>query len=249
LSCERPAEETGRRGGGGEPAADSLTVRRIFTPPLPDGNLLQSVTWRTDGGAVAFLTPARIDSVTGDEVLELWLADPATGERRRLIGAAEILGGERQSFGEAEKALRERLRLSALGITSYDWSPDGTRILIPLSGDIYEVDAGGGTPRHLTETDAPEFDPRYSPNGARIAFVRDGDLHVLDVESGRERRLTTEPTTPSPTASPSSSPRRSWDASEGSGGRPTGAESPTRRSTRAVFRSSRSSTTGSRTAG
>ena len=188
-ACDRV--ESPPAGAGAQAPVESLTGRGIFAPPGPDGEVLREVTWRPDGGAVAFLAPGSRDSATGDEVLALWLADPATGERRRLLGIEELLGGGRQTFGEAEEAMRERLRLSARGITSYQWSPDGGRILVPLSGDLYEHDAAAGTARRLTDTPAPEFDPRYSPDGTRIAFVRDGDLWLLDVQTRTTRRLTT----------------------------------------------------------
>lgn len=174
---------------GPAPDGAGLTVERIFTPPAPDGALLREVTWRPGGEEVAFLAPVGRDSVTGDEVLALFLADPATGERRRVASAGELLGDERQEFGEAEKALRERQRLSALGITAYLWSPDGRRVTIPISGDLYELDVDEGSTRRLTATDAAEFDPRYAPGGGRIAFTRDGSVWVLDVGSGRERRI------------------------------------------------------------
>lgn len=178
-----------REGADGPTGGGDLTVERIFTPPGPDGELLRQVTWRPGGEEVAFLAPVRRDSLTGDEVLALFLADPATGERRRLADATELLGGARQEFGEEERALRERQRLSALGITSYRWSPDGRRVAIPLSGDFYELDVETGSTRRLTETDAAEFDPRYAPGGDRLAFARGGAVWVLDVESGRERRI------------------------------------------------------------
>ena len=188
-ACER--DDVPGPPAGPQAPVESLTVRGIFAPPGPDGELLREVTWRPDGSAVAFLAPASRDSVTGDEVLALWLADPSSGERRRLLGIEDLLGGERQTFGEAEQALRERLRLSARGITSYQWSPDGGRILVPVSGDLYEHDAASGTTRRLTDSPTPEFDPRYSPDGTRIAFVRDGDLWLLDVRTRAARRLTT----------------------------------------------------------
>ena len=187
--CERG--ESPSTGAGALAPVESLTVRAIFAPPGPDGTLLRDLTWRPDESAVAFLAPASRDSATGEEILALWQADPASGERRRLLGAEELLGGERQTFGEAEEALRERLRLSARGITAYQWSPDGTRVLAPLSGDLYEVDLGTRAARRLTDTPAAEFDARYAPDGSRIAFVRDGDLWMLDVATRAARRLTT----------------------------------------------------------
>ncbi|HUF88642.1 MAG TPA: DPP IV N-terminal domain-containing protein [Gemmatimonadota bacterium] len=170
---------------------ESLTVRAIFAPPGPDGEVLREVTWRPDGSAIAFLAPAARDSATGEEVLALWRADPATGERTLLLSAEQVLGDERQTFGEAEQALRERLRLSARGITSYQWSPDGSRLLVPMSGDLHEIDVASGDPRRLTDTAAAEFDPRYSPDGSRVAFVRDRDLWLLEVATRSARPLTT----------------------------------------------------------
>jgi dipeptidyl-peptidase-4 len=187
AGCER--EPSAQRGEPGVVDA-ALTVEAIFTPPLPDGAVLRSVGWKPDGSAVAFLYPARSDTATGEEVLELWLADPATGARRRLLGVEELLGGQRQTFGAEEAAARERLRLSALGITSYVWSPDGARLLIPLSGDLWEYDLVAGSARRLTSTSEAEFDPHYSPDGRRIGFVREGDLYVLDLATGDERRVT-----------------------------------------------------------
>ena len=170
---------------------EALTVRGIFAPPGPDGTILRELTWHPDGSAIAFLAAASRDSMTGEEVLALWQADPTTGERRKLLDVEELLGGQRQTFGQAEEALGERQRLSARGITAYQWSPDGARILVPLSGDLYEYEVAAGSARRLTDTDSPAFDPRYSPDGSRIAFVRDGDLWLLDRGSRDVRRLTT----------------------------------------------------------
>ncbi|MDX1623812.1 MAG: S9 family peptidase [Gemmatimonadota bacterium] len=181
-------------GGAGPPegseAEAPLSIREIFAPPGPDGALLRAVTWRPGGEAVAFLAPTERDTATGEEVLSLWLADPRTGERERLVTAEELLGAERQTFGQEEAALRERLRLSARGITRYRWSPGGERILLPLSGDLFLFDVASRRARRLTDTEAAEFDPRWDPTGERVAFVRDGEVWVLDLETGRERALT-----------------------------------------------------------
>jgi dipeptidyl-peptidase 4 len=189
AACDR------RESPPAEPGAlapvEALTVRTIFAPPGPDGTALREVTWHPDGSAIAFLAAASRDSATGEEVLALWQADPATGERQGLVEVEDLLGTRRQTFGEAEEALRERLRLSARGITAYQWSPDGSRILVPLSGDLYEYEVPSGTTRRLTDTDSPELDPRYSPDGSRVAFVRDGDLWLLDRGSPGERPITT----------------------------------------------------------
>ena len=46
--------------------------------------------------------------------------------------------GSGQAMSEAEKMQRERKgTVSLKGIVTYDWSPDGKSILVPLEGQLY----------------------------------------------------------------------------------------------------------------
>ena len=54
-----------------------------------------------------------------------------------------------------------------------DLSPDGRTILFDLLGDIYALDAGGGTARPLLTGMAFERNPVISPDGKRFAFISD----------------------------------------------------------------------------
>ncbi len=127
-------------------------------------------------------------------VNDLYVLDVATGTERVLLTAAQILDGGEEELSPEERARRERMRMAARGITSFDLSPDGATILVPLSGRLFVVErarAGQeGSVRELVSTAGSPTDPRFSPDGRSIAMVREGDLYVMDVASGAERRLT-----------------------------------------------------------
>ncbi len=54
-----------------------------------------------------------------------------------------------------------------------DLSPDGRTILFDVLGDIYALDAGGGTARPVLRGMAYETQPVFSPDGRQFAFVSD----------------------------------------------------------------------------
>ncbi|MEC3948144.1 amidohydrolase family protein [Sphingobium sp. HWE2-09] len=54
-----------------------------------------------------------------------------------------------------------------------DISPDGGTILFDLLGDIYALDAAGGTARPLLSGMAFERNPVFSPDGKQFAFISD----------------------------------------------------------------------------
>jgi dipeptidyl-peptidase-4 len=123
-------------------------------------------------------------------VRDLFSFDTRTGEERVLLTADGILQGAEEELSAEERARRERMRLAARGIASYDLSGDGRRILVPLSGRLFVVDREAGRPRELPTGEGYPNDASFSPDATKVAFVRNGDLFVVDVESGSERRLT-----------------------------------------------------------
>lgn len=125
-----------------------------------------------------------------DPVQRLYETDLASGETRELITPAQVLGGAEEQLSVAEKARRERLRLSAKGFTSFQLSPDGKSLVLPLSGKVYALDRASGKVRALYEGDAAVETPTLSGDGQRLAYVKDYDLYVRELSSGTERRLT-----------------------------------------------------------
>ena len=164
-----------------------LTPERVFANPSLVGPVARGVSLSPDGQLVAFLR-SRDDDV---DVLDLWAAPTGEGEPFKLIDARALVpdAGE---LSEAEKARRERMRISQRGVVEYSWDQQGRYILAPLEGDIFLAEREGGSVRRLTETEADEIDAKVSPLGNFVSFVRDQDLVVLELNGDRETAITTD---------------------------------------------------------
>ncbi len=162
----------------------ALTVERIYRPPSLSGRVPANVRWSPDGRWVTFLA-----SSAGTEVMDLWGYDVARRERVLLLKAEALVSGEPRISPE-EEALRERLRVTFTGITSYFWSPSGAHIFIPISGEFYLYEWATRRLARLLPRDLSRFDPQYSPDGRFIAYVKRNNLFLVDVSSGQERQLT-----------------------------------------------------------
>jgi dipeptidyl-peptidase-4 len=140
-----------------------------------------------DGGAVLFLrSPPR------DPTLGLFELTVATGQARELCTPAALLGGEGERLSDAERARRERLRVTEQGFTSYALSPDGRRVLLPLSGKLFLLERATGAVRSLALPEGEAvLDPRFAPDGQRVAFVRADDVWVVPIDGGEARQVTT----------------------------------------------------------
>lgn len=75
-------------------------------------------------------------------------------------------------------------------------SPDGQTIAFAYKGDIFTVDANGGSAHQLTSNAAYDTQPVWSPDGKEIAFAssREGsmDIYVMGRDGGAPKRLTTD---------------------------------------------------------
>ena len=164
-----------------------LTPERVFSDPALAGPVAKGVSLSPDGELVAFLRSRADDA----DVQDLWAAPTGEGEPFKLIDARALVpdAGE---LSEAEKARRERMRISARGVVEYSWDEQGRYILAPLEGDVFLAQRADGTVRRLTETEADEIDAKVSPRGNFVSWVRDQDLIVYDLASGRETPVTTD---------------------------------------------------------
>ena len=176
LVAPRPIGETGGPGA----LLDQYARTGRFRLGAPE-----SVTVAPDSRVVYFLR-----SGPRSFARELWAWDVASRQERRVLTAEQLLGGAEETLTAEERARRQRTRSAARGIASFALSPDGVRILVPLSGRLYAHDVRAGTTRALDAPGDAPVDARWSPDGRRIACVRDGDVYVLDAATGAQQRLT-----------------------------------------------------------
>ena len=167
--------------------AEKLPPERVFADPGLNGPTAKGVALSPDGKRVTYLK-AKADAAN---VQDLWAADVKGGEPYRLIDSAALSSGDKE-LSEAEKARRERARVSSRGIVEYSWDSQGRFILAPLDGDIFLAAVADGKVSRLTETPGDEVDAKVSPKGGFVSYVRDQNLYLKPITGGAERALTTE---------------------------------------------------------
>lgn len=167
--------------------AEKLTPQRVFADPSLSGPTAKGVALSPDGKRVTYLK----GKAEAANVQDLWAADVKGGEPYRLIDSAALSSGAKE-LSEAEKARRERARVSARGIVEYSWDKQGRFILVPLDGDLYLDSIADGKVTRLTETPGDEVDAKVSPKGGYVSYVRDQNLYIKPVSGGPEKALTTE---------------------------------------------------------
>ena len=133
-----------------------------------------------DGSRVVFLRSGGPE----DPADRLYVYDVATATERLIVDPATLLAADGDLPPE-ERALRERLRLSASGIGSYAMDPAGTVAVFPLAGRLFRADLVSGAVTEVP-TAGPVIDPRPDPSGTRIAYVTGGALRVTDPDAGPE---------------------------------------------------------------
>lgn len=134
-----------------------------------------------DGRAVLFLRSAARSSRQG-----LFRFDVGTGVTTELVRPGSDATGTAEVLSEAEKARRERMRISAAGFTSFQFTEDGRRVLAALGDRLFLIDWEKNEWVELPLA-GEAFDPKVSPDGRRVGFVRDHDVWCLDLAGGRER--------------------------------------------------------------
>jgi dipeptidyl-peptidase-4 len=161
----------------GKVTLDRMFGSGDFFPEFPGRS-----RWLEDGSA--YTTLERSEAGPGRDLVKY---DAASGEREVLVSAAQLV---------PEGATRP------LGIQNYEWSPDGSKLLIYTNskrvwrfnsrGDYWVLDLETRALRQMG-SDRPESSLMYGkfdPSGDRFGYVSKNDLFVEDVATGEVTRLT-----------------------------------------------------------
>ncbi len=160
-----------------------LDAATVAKRPAPGTVVPGGIEYTHDGKAVVYL---KSEANSLDRVL--WRADSDGKTPPRVVARPPGTGNTDANVSPEEALRRERMRQVDTGITSAVRAERADVTVFPLNGDLY-LQRGPGPLERLTETEAPEIDPRPSPDGTRVAFVREKELYVLDLASKKETRL------------------------------------------------------------
>lgn len=174
LVSALPVERPGIQG-------QELTVEAVIASAelRPDG--LPNLRWTPDGRRFTYLERSQ------DGATDLVSVNPATGGRELVVDGSRLVAP-----GE----------IDPLQIEGYQWSPDGSDLLVytrsvrvwraNTKGVYFVLELASGTLRPLSTAFGYQQFAKFSPDGSSVGFVRDNDLFVVDLESMRERRLTSD---------------------------------------------------------
>ncbi|GGD11970.1 peptidase S9 [Aquisalinus flavus] len=165
------------------PPARQLTIDDLHAEGGLDGPALRQPRVSPDGRLVTLLRGREDDA----SQLDLWAYDTATGDASMLVSSTDLVGDV--DLSEEEKNRRERQRIYASGIVSYQWDAKGAQILFPLGGDIFLYQLADGRAVKVTDTGTFETDPKISPAGRYVSFIRNDELFVYDLATGTEQQL------------------------------------------------------------
>jgi dipeptidyl-peptidase-4 len=166
------------------PAVDpKLTVERIFASSEFQPERFGGFRWLKDGDTYAKFEPSA--KAKGSMDLVRYQID--SDKRDVLLSADKLIPA-----GETKP----------LAIHGYDWSADGSRVLIYTNsqkvwryntrGDYWVLDQTSGKLTKLGGDAKPAtlMFAKFSPDGTKVGYVRENDLYVEDIATGKITRLT-----------------------------------------------------------
>ncbi len=213
LSCSDPAFSHDGTWLAFMAAPGNGTKKQIWITRLPDGEGemitdtaggVVAFRWTPDGKSIAFTTPDADPGDSSPSSVKAIVADAKHACAHIHVVTLDTLRGPERSH--------RRLTTGGFHVTSFDWSPDGSRIVFAhqatpspdaiATNDLSLLDPGTGAVAPLVTGGGADVTPFYSPDGRWIAFASDGGephwAHTMDIcvvapGGGRPRQLARTP--------------------------------------------------------
>jgi len=163
------------------PSPGKLTLDRIFASGEFATERFGPARWLEDGGYTT------VEPSEGGQGRDIVRYDPSTGKREVLVSASRLVPEGRSA---------------PLVLEDYEWSEDGSKLLVYTNskrvwryhtrGDYWVLDLDSGKLEQIGG-DAPPSTlmfAKFSPQGDRVAYVQGHDLYVQRLSDGRITRLT-----------------------------------------------------------
>ena len=158
----------------------SVTLAQIAKLPRPGTSGPSGFQFTPDGQALLYL-----HSEDGSMNRSLWSYDIATGTRRVLAGPAS----DGQPMSREEELRRERQRLLAHGVTSFEVAPKASALTVLIPGTPRLRLLRNGELEEIPGTERAQT-PHLNADGTSVAFVRDNEIHIQGLDGGDSRQLT-----------------------------------------------------------
>jgi len=167
-----------------EPNRKLFSLEDIARIPAPGMAVPVNFQFSSDDKVVTYLYSPQHNLVN-----QLSAYDLTSGHHKVIVSPAAGLTENELSL--EEKLRRERERQRALGISTYEWSKKGQKILYPLGRCLYVKDGLDNEARELPVAEGkPVIDPHFSPDGRMVSYVQDGEIYVIDLEGGEPSQVT-----------------------------------------------------------
>ncbi|WP_439106142.1 DPP IV N-terminal domain-containing protein [Congregibacter sp.] len=195
MACSTTDESTTSHRNSAAPLSTDaqLTLEAIYGEDAYKAEKPGQIKWLSDNSGYTMLeTPAGYnDSSDNDDepsaLREIVFYDPASGERRVLVGIASLTPGDAED---------------PLIVDDYAWSDDQSKLLIYTNskkvwrvksrGDYWVLDLESQQLMQLGGDAQPsslQF-AKFSPDGTQVAYVKEADIFVESLDTQKITRLT-----------------------------------------------------------
>src|SRR5260221_2506297 len=165
------------------PNSSELTVDRIFRAPSLSGHLNAGLTWTPDGKRLSYVETIGTGK---DARRELWVVDPATGQRSAFVPADKWDA----ALTNPAAATTQATGLGRHAHPLYQWAPSGEAILFQGANSLAWYDLKSQSSRVLVSGTQDLADPKISPDGKFVSFIRGHNLWAVSAADGKEHALT-----------------------------------------------------------